>query len=122
MIKLSFPVGPAARTLAATAILAFIPLTSAEAQRYRDGDHHRFERHERHDRYERHDYDRSGFRCVAEARRLGGDGPPIPGIRGRAFGRGACGEALSECNFELNRYRRQTGDAPYARCVIIRRG
>jgi len=119
MITLSFPVGPAARTLAATAALAFIPLTSAEAQRYRDGDHHRFERH---DRYERHDFDRGGFRCVAEARRLGGDGPPIPGLRGRGFGHGACREALSECNHELNRYRRHTGDAPYASCVIVRRG
>lgn len=102
--------------------LALVALTvaggapTAEAQRYGD----RFDRGHRGDRFDR--FDRRGFRCVAQARRLGGDGPPIPGIGGRGFGPGACGEALSECRAELNFYRRRTGDAPFARCVIVDRG
>lgn len=100
--------------LAALTLVAIVPVPGAEAQRWRD------DGYGRHDRYDR--FDRRGFRCVAEARRLGGDGPPIPGLRGRGFGPGACAEALDECRVELNRYRRNTGDAPYARCVIVRRG
>lgn len=111
MMKLPATFVSAKLGLAAAAIVALSPAAPAEAHSDR---HYGYG-------YDR-GYDRSGFRCVAQARRLGGDGPHIPGIGGRGFGHGACREALSDCNHELNRYRRHTGDAPYARCVIVRRG
>lgn len=62
-----------------------------------------------------------GLRCVAEARRGGGSGPELRGVRGVGFGRDACREALSECHREL-RFVKSTGRAPFASCVITRRG
>lgn len=107
MMKLPVTFVSAKLGLVAAAVVALSPAAPAEAHS---------------DRHYGYGYDRGSFRCVAQARRLGGDGPHIPGIGGRGFGHGACREALSDCNHELNRYRRHTGDAPYARCVIVRRG
>jgi hypothetical protein len=69
----------------------------------------------------RHDRPHHALRCVAEARRGGGYGAQIPGIRGVGFGRDACREALSECRREL-RFLQSTGRNPFASCVVTRRG
>lgn len=59
-------------------------------------------------------------RCVAQAHRLGGSGPAVPGISGIGYGRGACSEAMHECRREL-RHLQRTGRAPFATCEIVGR-
>lgn len=58
------------------------------------------------------------LRCVAEARRMGGNGPNLPGVRGIGFGRDACREAMFECRRELA-FVKSTGRAPFASCVVV---
>ncbi|MGI9407444.1 MAG: hypothetical protein ACR2O4_13820 [Hyphomicrobiaceae bacterium] len=58
--------------------------------------------------------------CVAVARRHGGEGRRIRGIRGEGFGRRACRKALRRCNRRLD-VRQSFGRNPYAACVVARR-
>ena len=59
-------------------------------------------------------------RCVAVARRAGGMGRRIRGIRGVAFGPRSCRRAMRKCWRKLD-YRQSFGRNPYASCVVARR-
>jgi hypothetical protein len=98
--------------VAATASALTVTLTSAQAYDHRT----RYFDSGRHVDVGRHHFV-PPMRCVAEARRMGGTGPTLPGVRGVGFGRDACREAMFECRRELA-FVKSTGLAPFASCVV----